>query len=76
MEESVKEVPISDCIWRIQRRTSWAARLGEEGEGLAKGEKEGGGGGERITRVKVLRDLAGRRCSLGMDHLTHCQRDV
>ena len=27
MSESVKEVPMWDCIFRIQRRTSWAARL-------------------------------------------------
>lgn len=46
MEESVKEVPMWDCIFRIQRRTSWAARL-MEGMVSCVFEREGrsGGGG-------------------------------
>ena len=45
MSESVKEVPMWDCIFRIQRRTSWAARLGEGMVSwVGMGGEDGGGG--------------------------------
>ena len=46
MSESVKEVPMWDCIFRIQRRTSWAARL--EGGMVSCVRMVGEAGGEGI----------------------------
>ncbi len=38
MEVSVKEVPMWDCIFRIQRSTSCAARLGKRRRLVRRGE--------------------------------------
>lgn len=65
MEASVKEVPMWDCIFRIQRRTSWAARLGSWRRLVKVG---GDRGGVEFTRGEDQRDLGGQRCSLRKDH--------